>query len=122
MERVRRIDSETRMGLADPPLMISLTAASPTYQMKPSDTVVIVDTTSAGDDGVAKITLPSLAESVGKFYYIKAPVGATGGDLSVLDKESATEITTYGDMDADGDDAIFFSTGLAWITVYDGVA
>ncbi len=87
------------------------------YQMKAGDRVVFVDST---DDAV-DIKLPPMAEAVGKFYFIQAPVGATN-DVSVLDHETGTEISTYGDMDADDDHALFFCTGRAWIHIYDGVA
>ncbi len=104
-------------------LHVTLTAASPTYQMKVGDTHVIVDTTSAGGDAVAIITLPPVGDCTGMSYYIEAPVGAAGGDLSVYEQEgTAAEISTYGDMDADGDKAIFFSTGREWVVTFDGVA
>ena len=90
--------------------------------MNVNDHVLVVDTTDAGGDGVAIVTLPSLAEAVGKFYFISAPVGSTGGDLSLYEKETGSEFSTYGDMDADDDHAILFSDGIQWRVVLDGVA
>ena len=87
------------------------------YTMKAGDHVVYVDSTSAA----VEITLPPYSEAAGQFYFIQAPVGATN-DVSVLINETATELATYGDMDANNDHALFFCTGRAWITVFDGVA
>ncbi len=121
--RQDRIERESYQDLGGLPKMLTLSvAAGLTYQMKPTDTVLIVDTTSAGGDDVAIVTLPSLQEACGKFYYVSAPVGATGGDLSVYEKETGAELSTYGDMDADDDHAIFFSDGTKWRTWLDGVA
>jgi hypothetical protein len=102
------------------PLYITLIAANTPYQLGVHDTVVIAVTDLADAAGI--ITLPSKAEAVGKFYYICAPTGATAGDISVYDKEAGTEITTYGDMDADDDFAIFFSDGRKWRVAVNGVA
>jgi len=88
--------------------------------MKPSDTVV--HAYSAAADGVGIITLPSLTEAAGRHYFIIAPTGATAGDISLYEKETATELATNGDMDADLDHLILFSTGLSWLTRLDGVA
>lgn len=102
------------------PLYLTLTVAVPTYAMKAGDTCIIA--TSEAADAAGIITLPSKAEAVGKFYYICAPTGAAGGDISVYDKEAGSEISTYGDMDADDDHAIFYTDGRLWRTVFDGVA
>ena len=102
------------------PLYLTITAANTPYQLGPNDTVVIATTVLA--DAAAIITLPSKAEAVGKMYYICAPTGATDGDISVYDKEAGTEITTYGDLDADDDHVIFFCDGRLWRTLFDGVA
>lgn len=123
MDRQSRIEGESNRDLGRLPKMLTLdTTDGLTYQMKPSDNVLFVDTTNAGGDAVAIVTLPSLVESVGQLYFIQAPVGATGGDLSVYEKETGAELTTYGDMDADNDHAIFYSTGQVWLTLFDGVA
>lgn len=99
--------------LADgPPLWIS-----EDYSMRPGDYVIIADSSAAA----VTITLPSKAQACGKFYYICAPSGASF-DVSVNDKEAGTEISTYGDMDADDDHAIFFCDGRKWRTWLDGVA
>lgn len=122
MDRVARSNNETARDLASLPKMLTLSvAAGLTYQMKPNDFVLIVDTTNAGGDGVAIVTLPSLAEAVGNFYCIKAPVGVTA-DLSLYEKETGAELTTYGDMDANNDQVILFSNGVEWIVAVDLVA
>lgn len=121
--RVTGNDFSTQMDLEGLPRHLILSvAAGLTYSMKPSDRILIVDTTDAGGDAVAIVTLPSLAEAVGKFYYICAPVGATGGDLSLYEKETGSELATHGDMDADDDHLILFSTGKEWRAALDGVA
>lgn len=123
MLRQGRIDSETNRDLGGLPKMITLDDDTLTYSMKPSDFIIIVDTTSVTGDGVAIVTLPSLAEACGKgMYLIKAPAGSTGGDLSVYEKETGTEYSTYGDLDADNDQVGLVSNGVEWIVVYDGVA
>ena len=117
MERLQNRMAAEHIGL---PVFVNLTTAAPTYQMKPGDNVLVA--TSAAADNAGIVTLPSLAEALGQFYHISAPTGATGGDISLVEKENATEITTYGDMDADGDNVILFAAPTAWIVVYDGVA
>ncbi len=117
MERLQARMAAEHISL---PVIVNLTAASPTYQMKPGDNVVIA--TSSGADGVGIITLPSLAEALGQFYHISAPTGAAAGDISVYEKETGAELTTYGDLDADADNVILFAAPTAWIVVYDGVA
>jgi hypothetical protein len=102
------------------PLRITLTAAAPTYQMAPGDKCLIGISSAADAAGI--ITLPAKAEAAGGIYYINAPTGATGGDLSIAEKENATEITTYGDMDADDDWCIFFCDGINWKILKSGVA
>jgi hypothetical protein len=102
------------------PLRITLTALVPTYQMKPGDKCIIA--ISSADDAAGIIYLPSKAEAAGGIYYINAPTGATGGDISVTEKENATEITTYGDLDADDDWCIYFCDGLNWKILKSGVA
>jgi len=52
MNRVDGSNLNTQLDLEGLPRHISLTAASATYSMKVSDKVLIVDTTSAGGDGV----------------------------------------------------------------------
>lgn len=121
--RVSGSDFDTQLDLEGLPRHLVLSvAAGLTYSMKPSDRILIVDTTDAGGDGVAIVTLPSLADAVGKFYYVCAPVGATGGDLSLYEKETGAELATNGDMDADDDHIVLFSTGKEWRTILDGVA
>lgn len=118
------MDRVMRAGLADMlermPKKITLTAAAPTYQMKPGDYVLSV--ISSADDAAGIVTLPSLAEACGHFYYIEAPTGAAGGDISLYEKETGAEYTTYGDLDADGDYVMLFAGPTAWRLVVDGVA
>jgi len=118
MSEFQKIVHNDTLGVK--PLYLTITAANTPYQLQPGDTCVIATTALA--DAAAIITLPSKAEAVGKFYYICAPTGASAGDISVYDKEAGSEITTYGDMDADDDHAIFFTDGRLWRTVFDGVA
>lgn len=87
------------------------------YYMKPGDHVLYANSAA----GAINIYLPPMHLAAGKFYFIQAPVGATA-DVKVYDRESKTMITTYGDMDANDDHAVFFCTGRAWLTVFDGVA
>ena len=84
--------------------------------LKAGDNLVFVDSSAAA----VEVTLPPKAEAAGKFYFIQAPSGVTF-DVSVLDYELGTELSD-GDMDADDDHALYFCTGQAWITIFDGVA
>lgn len=118
-ERINRetIDKATGAGGYK---IVALTATVPTYQMLPTDTILSVTSTEA--DGTGIVYLPSMAEAVGKFYYIIAPTGATAGDISVCVKETATEITTYGDLDADNDHVMLWCSGQNWRVILNGVA
>jgi hypothetical protein len=78
---------------------VGTTATSGIYNMKPGDQVI-----------------------AGLFYYISAPTGAAGGDISIYTKETGAEFATYGDLDADDDHVILFSDGVNWRVVLDGVA
>jgi len=113
------MSDRTRMRIHDETLPDAgiVTVSDAAYQMKVGDHIIYADSSS----NAVVLTLPSMAEAVGKFYFIQAPNGVTH-DVSVFIKETAAEIATYGDMDADGDHALFFCTGRAWITVFDGVA
>ena len=111
--RVERINHDTLgMMKGNNTTMVNLTVAVPTYQMKPTDTCMVV--TSDAADAAGILYLPSMVEAAGKLYYIIAPTGATAGDISVTIKETATELATYGDMDADADWALFFCDGIGW--------
>ena len=99
------------------PTAAEIVAVVGTYTLKAGDQLVFVDSALAD----MTITLPPKAEAAGNFYFIQAPDGGTQ-DVSVFDYELGTEIATYGDMDTDDDHALFFCTGQAWITVFDGVA
>lgn len=119
MDRVSRSNKDTQRDLEGLPKHVLLTAASPTYQILPSDNVISI--VSAAADGIGIVTLPSLVESVGQHYYIVAPTGSTGGDISLYEKETGAELATNGDMDTDGDHLLLFSNGVAWLTRLDGV-
>lgn len=120
MDRMSRSDRDTVRDLEGLPIHVTLTTASPTYQMKATDNVISF-VSSAADD-IAIVTLPSVAEAVGQHYYIVAPTGLAGGDISLYEKETGAELATNGDMDADADHLLLFSTGIAWLTRLDGVA
>jgi len=125
MTIVDRNNIETQHDLEGLPRHLALTAAAGlTYQMRVSDTVLIA--TSSGADAAGIVTLPSLAEAVGKFYLIVAPTGSTAGDISVYEKETGAEYagsgSDDGDLDADDDHVMVFSDGSKWRTILDGVA
>lgn len=83
------------------------------YSMKPGDFLVVAE--SAG--GAVIVTLPSLAEAIiGAVYTIIAPAGATA-DVSVYQKETGAELTTYGDLDANADILSVVCAGEAWSVV-----
>jgi hypothetical protein len=77
---------------------------------------------SDAGDGVAIIFLPPAQTCPGECCVVHAPTGATDDDISVYDHETGAEISTYGQMDADADYAIWISTGIAWVLEFDGVA
>ena len=99
---------------------VGTTPTSGIYRMRPGDHCV--HAISAAADTVAIVVLPNVVEAAGQHYYIAAPTGAAGGDISLYEAETNTELTTNGDMDADADHLILFSTGIAWLTRLDGVA
>ena len=120
MSRETGSNINTQHDLEGVPRHILLESGALTYQMRVSDTVLIV--ISSGGDGTGIVTLPSLAEAVGKLYFISAPTGSAGGDISLYEKETGSELSTNGDMDADDDHLLLFSDGTKWRTVIDGVA
>ena len=99
---------------------VGTSATSGIYKMKPGDHSI--SAISAASDAAAIIDLPDIAEAAGQFYFIEAPTGASGGDISVRQKGTATEISTYGDLDADDEHVLFYSTGTRWLMIFDGVA
>jgi len=99
---------------------VGTTTTSGIYKMKVADTCV--HAISAGSDTEAIIILPNVAEAAGRHYFIIAPTGAAGGDISLYTAEGHAELSTNGDMDADADHILLFSTGIAWLTRLDGVA
>lgn len=100
-------------------LSVGSSTTSGIYYMDAPGCIIAV---SAAADAAAIIYLPPAQTCPGKTCVIHAPTGAAGGDISVYDHETGAEISTYGDMDADADHAIFISTGIAWVLEYDGVA
>jgi hypothetical protein len=112
MSTVKNIKDFTDMMGGEDQLVVS----AATYQMKATDHVII----ASGVDNTVDITLPPMVEAKGNFYFIEA-IDVTN-DVSVLVKETATEIATYGDMDTVNDHALFYCSGRRWITVFDGVA
>ena len=120
MSVVDRNNIETQHDLEGLPRHLLLTVATPTYQMRVSDTVMIVISEATAGAGI--ITLPSLAEAVGKFYFISAPTGgATDDDISLYQKETGAELTTYGALDTDDDHVILFSDGTKWRIALNGI-
>jgi len=120
MSRVNESNITTQHDLEGLPRHLALTVAAPTYQMRVSDTILII--TSAATAGVGIVTLPSLAEAVGKFYFLSGPSAATTDDVSIYEKETESELTTYGNFATDDDHVILFSDGQKWRVVLDGVA
>ena len=119
----RTFTKEDANTLGNIPKFMTLTTASPTYSMKPGDNVISAISSAA--DAAAIITLPSLAEAAGQLYFIIAPTGAAGGDISVYEKETGSEYTgggDDGDLDADGDHILLYAGPTAWYTLIDGVA
>ena len=121
MSRMNDSAVDTQHDLEGLPRHITFTNTDTTYQMRVSDTVLIV-ISGTGEDATGIVTLPSLAEAVGKFYFISAPTGATGNDVSLYEKETGAELSTYGNMNADDDHVILFSDGTKWRIALDGVA
>ena len=100
-----RVNAET---LNQGPLHVSAD-----YQMRPGDFMVIAESAAAA----VVVTLPAKSEAIpGMVYTIYAPAGATQ-DVSVNDKETAAEVTTYGDLDKNGDTLAVVCTGETWVVV-----
>ncbi len=123
MSIVSRNNIEPQHDLEGLPRHLALTATSKTYQMRVSDTVMVVTTTTGAVD-TAIITLPSLAEAVGKLFYVCALFSGTNA-LSIYEKETGAIYAGDNDdgtLDATDDHVILFSDGIKWRTVLDGVA
>ena len=107
------------------PKCVTFTNTDTTYQMKVADHNLRV-VSGTGEDATGIVTLPPCGEAAGMFYFIIAPTGASGNDVSIYVKETATEYAGFntddGDLDADGDYILLFSTGFEWKTVFNGVA
>jgi len=67
--------------------------------------------------GAVVVTLPPMPETIGKFYFVRAPSAGTA-DVSVNTYEAASEV---GDFDTNDDHCLFFCTGIAWVVVYNGI-
>ena len=111
-----RVNNETLEDSRNKIKIVTFTNTDTTYQMTVNDHLVHV-VSGTGEDTTGIITLPSIGEAAGMFYAIYAPTGATGNDVSVAEKENATEISTYGDLDADADFLLVFSDGQYWRVV-----
>jgi hypothetical protein len=120
--RIGRMAQEMVRDEGGNPRHVTLTDSSLTETLKSTDKVVIIDTTSVTGDGNAIATLPPLAEMTGKMICIKAPKAATGGDLSLYEHETGSELSTYGDLDADGDVVVLYCVGDAWVPLYETVS
>lgn len=111
--------------IAKGPKFITLTDGVPTYQMLVSDQNISV-ISGTGEDATGIVTLPPIAEASGKFYFIVAPTGATGNDVSIYIKETGAEYAGFdtddGDLDADDDHIMLFCDGVQWRTIFNGVA
>jgi hypothetical protein len=106
-----RVHGEQWLGLSGP--VVVVTAA--TYQMKATDRVVWGNAASNTVD----ITLPSKVEAAGKIYCIAAV--DVSNDVSVIEKENATEITTYGDLDTVEDVVLLYCTGREWAVIWSSI-
>jgi hypothetical protein len=120
MDVQRRVSGESFAANNNNIKMIHFDSDLEAYQLKANET--IVHATSENADAAAVLTLPSKAEMTGKMVYICATTGHTGGDISVYDKESGSEISTYGNLNADDDHVIFFCDGRNWRVLLNGVA
>ena len=122
MSIVDRNNIESQHDLEGLPRHLELTASSKTYQMRVSDTVILVAAATGAVD-TAIITLPSLAEAVGKFYFISVSFSGTNA-LSIFEKETGliyAGVAADGTLNTTGDHVILFSDGTAWRTILDGV-
>lgn len=122
MDRITNSNIKTQMDLEGLPRHLTLTTAAPTYQMRVSDTIMSI--ISSASDSVGVVTLPPVSEAVGMLFYVIAPTGAAGDDVSLFEKETAALITTSpaGPFNTDDDYVLLYSTGSAWIVLVDGVA
>lgn len=100
-------------------VMVGTTTTSGIFKMKVPLFIIAI---SAAADATAIIYLPPAISCPLAHVGVYAPTGATGGDISVYDEETGAEITTYGDLDADADLAVWMSVGISWQLEYDGVA
>ncbi|RLD03537.1 MAG: hypothetical protein DRI65_12715 [Chloroflexota bacterium] len=111
--------------VAKGPKFITFTNTYTSYQMLVSDHILSV-TSGTGEDATGIVTLPAVGEAIGKFYFIVAPTGATGNDVSIYEKETGAEYAGFdsddGDLDADDDHILLFSDGSQWRTIFNGVA
>jgi len=86
------------------------------YSMTPHDHHLIVDSSSAA----VNVTLPALGDAYG-IYVFSAPVGATN-DVSLLVKESGSELAAGGDMDAANEITVIVPANDGWEVIYTTVS
>jgi len=106
-ERIDRTEGESLLGNQGKIVVID-----EDYQMKPGDINIRVDSTGNTVD----LTLPSKAEAVNKMYFIHAPDG-DDNDVSVIEKENDTEISTYGDLNDENNTLLLYCSGYKWIVL-----
>jgi len=106
-ERIDRIEGESLLGNQGKILVIT-----DDHEMRPGDTNIRANSV----DNTIDIVLPSKAEAVNKMYFIHAPEGNTY-DVSVIERENATEISTYGDLDDDDNTLLLYCSGYKWIVL-----
>ena len=117
---MRLVCSATLAWTDEHGLMVGTSSTSGIYRMKAGDNCITA--INAGGDDNAIIYLPPVHEAAGRHYFIIAPTAATADDISLYVTETQAELSTNGDMDADGDHILLYSTGAAWLTRLDGVA
>lgn len=109
-QTMTRIHAEQNLSLTSGIKVVTDT----TYSMKATDHIIWANAV----DNVVVITLPSKGEAAGGFYCIAAI--DVSNDVSVFDKESATEISD-GDLDTAEDVILLYCTGREWASVWKSI-
>lgn len=104
---MRAMQRGNQEGLNSGPLHVSAS-----YSMKPGDFQIV----ASGASAAVNVTLPAMAEAIPGMVYSIYCEDATN-DVSVLVKETATEIATYGDLDTATDEIVVICTGVTWVVV-----